>query len=272
MNKFKTVLAFLLAIMSFTISYSAAAPPTPPLDDLDSDLEIGVEEKAPEAQKPLPPINMILIKGGCFEMGDFTGNGDEDERPAHEVCVADFTISETEVTYELFEAVTGIDTKKDPKLPVTRINWYEINEFLKKLNKLTKGFYRIPTEAEWEYAAREGGKKIRWPGIDNEAELGNYAWFSDNSDETLKQVKLKKPNALGLYDMGGNVWEWVEDNFDFDYYQTSPKKDPYGPDFSYFRSIRGGSFVEEPGKLRTTYRYGLEPAKRLGNVGFRLAE
>lgn len=292
MRKFSTAIFFffLLGISISVMSrpaFSADAPPPPGSTEGDEDLGLG--EKLPDEPgaeervvKPedLPPINMVYVKGGCFNMGDWEGEGDEDERPAHEVCVNDYYIQDTEVTQELYEAVMGYVPAKiynkemplDPKAPVSYTNWYFANQFIKALNKITGGFYRLPTEAEWEYAARSGGKKDKWPGLNNEAEIADYAWFEDNSDIKLHKVRQKKPNGLGLYDMAGNVWEWTEDYFDFDYYQVSPKNNPYGPDFSLFRTLRGGSIADPPYKLRTTYRYALEPPRRFMHVGFRLAE
>lgn len=262
------------------------APPKPGAAEEED--ELGLGEKLPEEKekkrivKPedLPPFKMVYVKGGCFEMGDWEGEGDDDEVPVHEVCVSDYYMQETEVTQGLFEAVMGFvpsmlydrEMPRDPKDPVTYISWHVVNEFIRELNKITGGFYRLPTEAEWEYAARSGGKKDKWPGVNNEAEIADYALFEDNSDFKLNNVKLKKPNAFGIYDMAGNVWEWTEDNFDFEYYQVSAKEDPYGPDFSFYRSVRGGSLADPPNKLRTTYRYALEPSRRYMHVGFRLAE
>ncbi len=227
-----------------------------------------------ERRKDLPPIKMVYVKGGCFDMGDFTGKGDDDEVPVHEVCLSDYYIGEVEVTNDLWEHVMGFpfDEKLDPKMPLRNITMGWVNNFIKNLNILTDGFYRLPTEAEWEYAARERGKNIRWSGTNNDENIGDYAWFLYNSDSKIHHVGTKKPNALGIYDMTGNVWEWVEDNFDFDYYKNSEKEDPYGPDFSVWRSIRGGSVFEEPYKLRNTYRYGQEPNLRSYVTGFRLAE
>ncbi|MBI1911633.1 MAG: SUMF1/EgtB/PvdO family nonheme iron enzyme [Deltaproteobacteria bacterium] len=279
--KFATKLASLLLITPLFLSTAYGAA----LDELDKELGIGSdstleEQKKPEEKKIIPPFKMVLIKGGCFDMGDVAGEGDEDEKPVHQVCVSDYYMAETEVTQELFEAVMGYNPIKritpkaatDPQKPVVYVNWHLANEFIKKLNEETKSFYRLPTEAEWEYAARSGGKKEKWPGINNEAELGDYAWFADNSDDIMQKVKQKKPNGLGIYDMAGNAWEWVEDNFDSEYYRNSPKKDPYGPDVSQYRSLRGGSFIDQPIRLRSTYRYALEPTRRIGSVGFRLAE
>lgn len=262
-------------------SYAKAAPPgMPTQEDINKEFQREDqmmregEKKAEEAPRPIPPFKMLSIKGGCYDMGDFSTDGDADERPVHQVCLTDFAISETEVTQELFEAVMGYNPSKvkNPQMPVQNVSWIVANVFLGRLNARQKAYYRLPTEAEWEYAAREGGKKIKWAGTNNEGELGDYAWFSDNSDEEMHPVKQKKPNALGLYDMAGNIWEWTEDYFDFEYYQVSPKQDPLGPDMSFWRVLRGGSAVEPPLKIRNTYRYALEQNRRLQNVGFRIAE
>jgi len=227
-----------------------------------------------ERRKNMPPIKMVYVEGGCFEMGDFTGQGDEDERPQHKVCLSDYYIGEAEVTNGLWEAVMGFPFKPDldPKMPLTNINWTWANRFIEELNKLVDGFYRLPTEAEWEYAARERGKNIRWAGTNNIDDLEDYGWFAYNSEGKVHYGKEKKPNALGIYDMSGNVWEWVEDNFDFDYYKNSPEEDPFGPDFSEWRTIRGGYVIDPPGKLRTTYRHAKESNLFTPTVGFRLAE
>lgn len=282
MRKLKTAAAFLLffsAVLSPAISglaYAALPTKEEMQQELQKEDELlkGADSKKEKEKVPIPPIDMVLIKGGCFQMGDRVGNGDDDERPVHEVCLTDFYMQTTEVTQELFEAVMGYNPSKvqDPKKPVVGVSWHEAANFVKKVNAELKGYYRLPTEAEWEYAARARGNDDLWSGTNNEGQLDEYAWFSDNSDGGMSHVKQKKPNGLGLYDMTGNVWEWTEDFFDFDYYKVSPRKDPYGADLSLWKVIRGGSFVEEPFKIRNSYRYAIEPNVRLGNIGFRLAE
>ena len=285
MKKFAAMFALLLPLaLSGAWAFAETVPMGSPAQDDDlgiaEEIKKEGEEKKVITKEDLPPIDMVYIKGSCFMMGDQTGEGDEDERPSHEVCLSDFYLASTEVTQELFEAVMGYipawkynpKMPRDPKSPVTYVSWSIVKEFIGRLNGITKGYYRLPTEAEWEYAARSGGKNELWSGTNNEAELGNYAWFEDNADSMIVPTKGKKPNALGLYDMSGNVWEWVEDYFDFEYYQVSEKKDPYGADYSLFRVARGGSVFDPPNKLRTTYRYGLEHNRRSLNVGFRLAE
>ena len=240
------------------------------------DGKAGVDKKKEPPLRPIPPFKMVFIKGGCFEMGDFNGFGDEDERPVHEVCVGDFHLMETEVTQELFIAVIGIDFSrpKDPQMPANSITWYYADRFVKKLNERNKNktYYRLPSEAEWEYAARSGGKNDKWPGTNNEAALGEYAWYIDSIEDSMMPVKKKKPNSLGLYDMAGNLSEWVEDYFALDYYSESNKDDPMGPEMSIWKVVRGGAYKDDSYKLRTTYRYAVEPSKRSPFIGFRIAE
>lgn len=284
MKKFRNLAVILtLALTMAGAGAMAQDPMNMRDDDLGIDdhmpLEKPAEKKVVTKEDVEPLIEMIYVRGGCFEMGDFIGDGDDDERPLHEVCVDDYYMAETEVTQELFELVMGYSPikkynalmKPDPQAPVVYVSFSVVQDFIIKLNELVNGYYRLPTEAEWEYAARERGKKIVWSGTNNEAELGDYAFFSDNSS-SVGPVKSKKPNAIGFYGMSGNALEWTEDYFDFDFYQESPRQNPYGPEHGIFRAVRGGSHFEVPYKLRTTYRYGLEHSSRLINLGFRLAE
>jgi formylglycine-generating enzyme required for sulfatase activity len=235
-------------------------------------LRAGTAEKL----KNLPSIKMISVNGGCFQMGDFAGIGDDDERPVHEVCVSDYYLSETEVTQKLWGVVMGTNPlpkyARSPKKPVTNVSWVRANVFIAELNRITGRFYRLPTEAEWEYAAREGGRDTVWSGTGDESRIGYYAWFEDNAEGKFHPVKSKRPNAFGIYDMTGNAWEWVDDKFGFEYYQTSPVDDPYGLEDSMWRSIRGGSIISSVYQLRTTFRYASESVLPKMMVGFRLAE
>ena len=220
---------------------------------------------------------MVFVKGGCFQMGDVFGDGYPGERPAHEVCVNDFYIGESEMTQKewvaVMEANPSVSNTGDD-YPVDSVEWEDAQGFIEKLNKKTGKKYRLPTEAEWEYAARSGGKKEKFAGTSNESELGEYAWYDDNSEGVTHPVKQKKPNALGLYDMSGNVWEWVYDFYDGSYYDVSPKDNPKGPDTKYktYHILRGGSWYCEARNVRTTDRYwsdvDVEGADSL--FGFRL--
>ena len=179
------------------------------------------------------PIEFVKIAPGEFMMGCVTGDKDclEDEVPRHKVQLTkDFELGKYEVTQAQWEAVMGPDSNpsetKGPKNPVDSVNKAEIHAFLDKLNVKNDGYkYRLPTEAEWEYAARAGAPDPP------RASLGEYAWFADNSDDESHPVGLKKPNAWGLYDMLGNVREWVDDRAAYYDYTPLPEVsvDPKGP-------------------------------------------
>ncbi len=219
---------------------------------------------------------MVFVKGGCFQMGDLFGDGYTGERPAHEVCVNDFYIGEREVTQKEWEAVMGANpsvSNTGDNYPVDSVEWEDAQKFIEKLNKKRGRKYRLPTEAEWEYAARSGGKKEKFAGTNSESELGEYAWYDDNSEGVTHPVKEKKPNVIGLYDMSGNVWEWVYDFYDGDYYATSPKDNPTGPATrTSYHILRGGSWYSEARNVRTTDRFwsDVDVAGADSLFGFRL--
>jgi len=214
---------------------------------------------------------MVPVKGGCYEMGDTFGDGSIDERPVHTVCVADFELGKYEVTQRQWRAVMGKNpsyfSRCGDDCPVERVSWNDAQEFIRKLNKKTGRNYRLPTEAEWEYAARSGGKPERWSGTSDERKLGEYAWYSDNSGNSPHPVGRKKPNGLGLYDMSGNVWEWVQDIY---------KYEANTPDIKGRRErtgsvSRGGGWKASPGDVRTSNRFYAHPRHRYSNQGLRLA-
>ncbi len=219
-------------------------------------------------------VKMVLIEGGCFMMGDTFGSGHHDETPVHEVCVDDFFLAETEMTQEIFEMVMGFNpsVNKGEGKPVDFVGWGDVTKFINHFNMITGEYYRLPSEAEWEYAARGGGKDMQWAGTNDEFGVDDYGWHRDNSGDTSHPVKSKKPNSLGLYGMSGNLWEWVYDYYDMNYYKDSEKDNPEGPDFSVWRGLRGGSYFDETDKLRTSARYGNTVDRRSSNVGFRLAQ
>lgn len=174
--------------------------------------------------------DFVFVKGGCFQMGDVFGDGFEDERPVHEVCLDDYFISKYETTQALWKKVMGENPSRNvfDRLPVESVSWKDAQEFIARLNDMTGMNYRLPTEAEWEYAARSGGKREKWAGTNKESELSEYAWYSKNYEGTTHFVGLKKPNGLGLHDMTGNVVEFVQDGWSK--YESSPQRNPQGPE------------------------------------------
>ncbi len=218
-------------------------------------------------------MEFVFIKGGCFERGDTFGDGDSDEKPVHEVCVDDFYLGKYEITQRQWEKVMGGNpstfTGRDN--PVDRVGWNDVQQFIERLNSQSNRKYRLPTEAEWEYAAKSGGKREKYSGTSQEGELWDYVWYYGNSGASTHPVGQRKPNGLGLYDMSGNVWEWCADWYDAHYYQNSPKYNPRGPGNGELRVLRGGSWFRGPSFVRTACRLWSDPASRSINVGFRLS-
>ena len=230
--------------------------------------------------------DMVLIKGGCYEMGDSFGEGFVNEKPVHEVCLDDFYLGEHEVTQEEWEEVMGNNPSYfkycEKDCPVESVSYDDVENYIKKLNEKSGQRFRLPTEAEWEYAAREGGKKRRF-GTGKDTIGSDEANF--DADHLFKQdyskggVYRKKPlpvksfaaNALGLYDMAGNLMEWVADWYDRDYYKRSPRKNPKGPYTGPYRVIRDGSWFYRSKTARATNRLGHEEHLFNSQLGFRLA-
>ena len=229
--------------------------------------------------------NMILVKGGTFSMGATSEQGSDaydDEKPVHTVTLYDYYIGETEVTCGLWKAVMGSDPsyfKKGDNYPVENVSWNDCQEFIKKLDSLTGKTYRLPTEAEWEYAARGGSKSrgYKYSGSNNLSEVAWYGYY-DNNDKnrtittrTTMPVKSKSPNELGLYDMSGNVYEWCSDWYKSDYYANSPSTNPQGPSPQSYRVLRGGSWSNDARYCRVSNRSNIGPSNRSHDLGFRLA-
>lgn len=221
---------------------------------------------------------MIQVSGGSFQMGS---NDYDDEKPPHTVSVNTFYIGETEVTQELWKAVMGDNPsafKKGDNYPVEYVSWNDCQTFIKKLNEKTGKNFRLPTEAEWEYAAR-GGKSggTKYSGSDNLAEVAWYGYWDDTDKNrtitttTTMPVAQKKPNSLGIYDMSGNVWEWCNDWYASDYYKNSPSNNPQGPSSGSFRVLRGGSWYNCANNCRVARRGNSDPGYRDGDRGLRLA-
>jgi len=226
------------------------------------------------AEDKIPEVPIVFVQGGCFEMGDTFGDGGIDEKPAHQVCLDDFYLGKFEVTQGQWEAVMGENPskiKRGGNYPAENVSWDDAREFTRRLSGMTGLMWRLPTEAEWEYAARNGGRKLKFAGTDDARNVNDYAWNEGNSDGVTHPVWEKKPNGLGLYDMGGNVWEWVQDRYDRDYYRQSPRKNPKGDPFGINRILKGGSARNGIGFLRASYRDYVAPDSRGAFFGLRLA-
>ena len=231
-------------------------------------------------------FNMIKVQGGTFTMGATSEQGsdaDSDEKPTHQVTLSDYYIGETEVTQELWQAVMGTTIQEQAKkgmydtslygvgnsYPMYYISWDDCQTFITKLNQLTGKNFRLPTEAEWEYAAR-GGQKSRGYKYAGSNTLSDVAWYGDNSSSKTHPVQQKQANELGLYDMSGNVFEWCQDWYGG--YSSSAQTNPTGPVSGSDRVFRGGSWNYNARYCRVSYRFSITPSFNIGNyLGLRLA-
>jgi formylglycine-generating enzyme required for sulfatase activity len=260
-------------------------------------------------------IDMVIIKGGTFEMGqpepNFVKEGaTKDEQPVHTVRLSDFYMGKTEVTVAQFKVFidatnyqtdaeresssafyTGKEWKKKDGVswrsdalgnvrplseynhPVIYVSWNDAMAYCRWLSSKTGKSYRLPTEAEWEYAASVdvGSQRSRWSGTDTDSNLEDYAWYANNSGKVTNAVGQKQPNHLGLYDMSGNVWEWCQDWYGGRTYGSSQSENPKGPDTGTNRVDRGGSWGDSPINLRVANRDFSVPQNRSNTLGFRLA-
>ncbi|MDR1678429.1 MAG: formylglycine-generating enzyme family protein [Prevotellaceae bacterium] len=222
-------------------------------------------------------IEMVFVEGGLFNRGCADtiglGNGcDEDERFPHRVSLSSYHIGKYQVTQAQWQAVMSNNPShfKGDNLPVESVTWFEVQEFIQKLNALTGKNYRLPTEAEWEFAARGGVKSqgFEYSGSNTNSEVG---WILENSGGRTHPVGEKPGNELGLHDMTGNVREWTNDWYAIDYYAHSPEKNPQGPAFGTARVMKGGSYSSKRKGSRSANRNSNPPDARSVHNGFRLA-
>jgi formylglycine-generating enzyme required for sulfatase activity len=237
-------------------------------------------------------MEFVLIPSGTFMMGSRANDREAqvDERPQHQVTISKpFYMAAHEVTQAQWEAVMGSNpytmrrstSRWDrlisqpgrfiaPQKPAT-VSWFDVQDFIRRLNERENhNRYRLPTEAEWEYAARSGSTTSYSFG-DNAAHLGRYAWFGgDFATGSIHPVGQKLPNPWGLYDVHGNVWEWVQDWYAADYYSRSPPVDPPGPNSGSERVVRGGSWHQSSDSWRSAFRKKYPPDYRGISIGFRL--
>jgi formylglycine-generating enzyme required for sulfatase activity len=210
---------------------------------------------------PRTNITFVKVCGGTFTMGS---NDFDKEKPPHAVTLSTFEISQTETTKAQYSASLE-RSRGGAGLPAVNVAWHNAKAFCEKSG------YALPTEAEWEYAAR-GGSITAWSFGSDEKQLGDYAWYSDNSKDSVHPVRQKLPNPLRLYDMHGNVYEWVEDCYDGNAYKNRPELlvDPIVSGSCQYRVLRGGSaWLDDPGSLRSAFRGGGGPAVRVDFLGFR---
>ena len=218
-------------------------------------------------------FNMVCVEGGTFLMGANEGDeyADSDEKPAHQVTLSDYYIGETQVTQALWQAVMGNNPshfKGHLSLPVEQVSWHDCREFIMKLNQLTGKSFRLPTEAEWEFAARGANKSkgYKYSGSDY---CSSVAWYDANSGRITHAVAQKGANELGLYDMSGNVYEWCQDFFGP--YSSDEQIAPQGPSLGSYRVVRGGSWAFAAEGCRIPYRIGFAQTYASSFLGLRLA-
>ena len=312
MKKIGLLFVFLFMGLIFSLSFCEAGEP-----DLSKP-----DSKIPSSPKTIE--GMVLVKGRCYEMGDLFGDGDKPSKPPHTVCLKDYYLAKEDVTLKEFKQFTdethyqteaeepfgeakepvgcvgwnGKEWKVDKNVnwrtpgfkqsqdhPVVCVTWNDANRFIEWKNKTTRLNYRLPTEAEWEFAARNGGKKNKFSWGDGspkgnvadmsfKKEVSNNPFFEGYNDgfPFTSPVRSFKPNELGLFDMTGNVWQWVHDWYSEEFYKQSPKNNPQGPVKGDMRSLRGGSWGNgDPANLLTTYRGHFIPDARSNFLGFRLA-
>lgn len=218
--------------------------------------------------EPGTGMEFVHIPGRCFMMGNDTA--EPDERPRHEVCLYDFWMGRYEVTQGQWQAVMDSNPsrfKNGDNYPVETVSWNEVNAFVKKLNQTSSHKFRLPTEAEWEYAASCGGKDLPYAGGDD---INAVAWYGANSGGGTHEVGTRAPNGFALYDMSGNVWEWCRDIHAWNAYTMTDRTVPLFMGKGFRRVDRGGSWINFKNDLRVTRRDRYNPEDKSSNLGFRL--
>jgi formylglycine-generating enzyme required for sulfatase activity len=244
---------------------------------------LGQPAARPEGQAP---AGMVWVEGGTFQMG--STNGENDEKPVHSVTVRGFYMAEYEVTQREWQEIMGSNPsiRKGDAMPVENVSWLDAVEYCNRRSQregLVPAYrgngeniscdfsatgYRLPTEAEWEYAAKGGNKDPMAYEYAGSNSPGGVAWHTDNSGGSTHQVGTKQPNSLGLYDMSGNVWEWCWDRYGN--YSGSAQTDPRGPSTGAYRVLWGGSWSYSARYVRSADRYNTPPSGRSSRIGFRL--
>jgi sulfatase modifying factor 1 len=256
---------------------------------------IGAAHAATSNTDPSTGMEFMLVKGGCYQMGDSAGDGDPNERPVHEVCVSDFSIGKFEVTNGQFRkfmpkhnsGTSQGSTLNDDNQPVVNVSWEDAVDYAEWLSEKSGQTYRLPSEAEWEYAARAGSSQSRVLG-NNPDEACKYAnvadmtakkqwakWTTFTCDDGFAvsaPVGSFMANSYGLSDMMGNVWEWCEDVYNSEAYTKLPKDSPVYHGSGEYRAMRGGGWSNGPLGIQSSHRVGLSPDFGHHALGFRLVK
>jgi formylglycine-generating enzyme len=226
----------------------------------------------PTYKDPYTGMEFVFVKGGCYQMGDTFGEFPSDFKvPPHEVCVSDFWIGKYEVTQGEWLKVMGENPSHNIKCgkdcPVENVTWEDTGAFLSRYRKNRDKAFRLPTEAEWEYACRSGGKREKFCGGNN---LDELSWNSDYAGKKTQPVGTRQPNGLEIYDMNDNVSEWCNDWFNQDYYKSSPKDNPKGPTTGLNRVIRGSDGRTNDLSARAAFRSGAAQDSQIRTNGLRV--
>ncbi len=243
-----------------------------------------INEPTPGTVKTFAGIAFVWIPPGSFYMGTSKSPAElaeiyggspslyTTEYPRHLVIISrGFWMSQTEITQKQWVDIMGYNpsNNRGDDFPVENLSWEDCQKFIEKLNQKGQGTFRLPTEAEWEYACRAGTSTEFYFG-DNANEMDNYGWHFYNSNYQTHPVKQKNPNAWGLYDMHGNVWEWCQDWYDAEYYKVSPPVDPPGPATGNYKVLRGGTCLRTPARCRSAFRSWNVPDLTMPDQGFRI--
>jgi formylglycine-generating enzyme len=278
---FRTVALTLISLVGLAVASQATdAPPTklrlrtPSAPELTTPLAVAqLPPGAPATYKdPYTGMEFVFVKGSCYQMGDTFGDFPTDYKVAsHDVCVSDFWIGKYEVTQGEWLKVMGDNPSHNIKCgkdcPVENMTWDDAVAFTSKFRKNSDKSFRLPTEAEWEFACRSGGKREKFCGGDT---LDELVWNSDNSVKKTQPVGSRQPNGLEIYDMNDNVSEWCIDWYNQDYYRISPKDNPKGPAQGWNRVIRGSDGRATDLSARAAFRSGAAPDAQLRTTGLRV--
>ncbi|MBF0448492.1 MAG: SUMF1/EgtB/PvdO family nonheme iron enzyme [Magnetococcales bacterium] len=276
------------SIAPVSVLMATPVPKSRPVEQARDAQVVGLEVAAKLAEiqpdvwvEPISTIAFITVPGGCFDMG--SQNGHSDEQPVHRVCLDRFGMGQYEVTQGQWKRIMGNQNnpsrfKRGENYPVDSVSWDEATQYVRQLEKRGVSGVRLPTEAEWEYACRAGGHQDYQSGLtidSNQANFKGQGGKNSGSAALDRQGTLPvgsfTANAFGLYDLHGNLYEWLVDRYEKDFYSRSPEKNPLGRDErSYLRVLRGGAWYSQPDQLRCSYRYRSRPSGQNPGYGIRL--